>query len=203
MKRTLTTNADGCTRPWVFTAMVINGVAIVLLLLFVFVARADAHPHPPKTPPPLPPLDLAAYLAYEPPPPPTTTTQAPVPPPYVIDCGGFTDDGEFEWRPCEFPEAYRGDVEQFFPPKRVEEAMTVMACESGGNPLAYNPRSGASGLFQHLQRYWEYRSAAAGWEGASIWNPTANVAVAAWLAKDGQRRGLSFWHHWECRKVLD
>lgn len=143
----------------------------------------------------LPPAAQEAYLAYEPEP---EFEPTPPPPPIVIDCGEFVD-GEFRWIPCEFPEAYRGDVETYFPPKRVEQAMSVMECESGGDPLAYNPRSGASGLFQHLQRYWSSRSKAAGWEGASIWNPTANVAVAAWLAQDGVSRGLSYWHHWECK----
>jgi soluble lytic murein transglycosylase-like protein len=88
-----------------------------------------------------------------------------------------------QWRPL---------VETYFRAGEVDRAMRIMACESGGNPRAYN-RSGASGLFQHLARYWSSRSAAAGWAGADIFNPTANVAVAAWL------RDAMGWGSWVCR----
>lgn len=89
-----------------------------------------------------------------------------------------------QWRPL---------VSAYFATEQVDRAMRVMACESGGNPSAKNPRSSASGLFQHLARYWPSRSAKAGWAGASIWDPTANVAVAAWLWRTGG------WGHWECK----
>lgn len=89
-----------------------------------------------------------------------------------------------QWRPL---------VARYFPPADVETAMRVLNCETGGtgNPNSYNGRSGASGLFQHLPKYWASRSAKAGWAGASIMDPEANVAVAAWLAEDG-------WFHWTC-----
>lgn len=96
-------------------------------------------------------------------------------------------------------EQWRGLVASFFPAEQVERALCIIAHESGGNPDAKNPNSSASGLFQHLARYWPERSSAAGWGGASIWDPTANTAVAAWLwSRDG-------WWHWapyvrgECR----
>ena len=96
---------------------------------------------------------------------------------------------------------FRGGVEQwrslvatYFRAGDVDRAMHIMACESGGNPNAKNPRSSASGLFQHLGKYWAARSAAAGWGGASIFDPTANVAVAAWLRD--QPGGFG---HWVCR----
>lgn len=72
--------------------------------------------------------------------------------------------------------------------------MRVMACESGGNPLAKNPRSSASGLFQHLARLWPERSVKAGWPGADIFDPEANIAVAAWLYYYGGGPG-----HWVCK----
>ena len=89
------------------------------------------------------------------------------------------------------------DVEQwvplilvYFPAAELDLVLCVMTAESGGNPNAYNPSSGASGLFQHIPKYWADRSTAAGWAGASIWDPVANTAVAAWLsARDG-------WGHW-------
>ena len=90
-----------------------------------------------------------------------------------------------QWRPL---------VEAYFRAGDVERAMRIMACESGGNPGAYNTSgSRASGLFQHLQRYWSSRSVAAGWAGADIFNPAANVAVAAWL------RDAMGWGSWVCR----
>jgi len=92
--------------------------------------------------------------------------------------------GVEQWRPL---------VERYFQPEDVPWAMRVMACESGGNPLAKNPRSSASGLFQHLARYWDARSAKAGWAGASIWDPEANIAVAAWLYYVGGPE------HWVCK----
>ncbi len=94
-----------------------------------------------------------------------------------------------QWRPL---------VEQHFPASEVDTAMRVMNCETGGtgNPDSYNDSSGASGLFQHLPKYWAERSEKAGWGGADIMDPEANVAVAAWLA-DESIRGHG-WTHWTC-----
>ncbi len=89
---------------------------------------------------------------------------------------------------------WRRLVETYFRAGDVERALRIMRCESGGNPNAKNPGSSASGLFQHLGKYWASRSAAAGYAGASIFDPTANVAVAAWLRD--QQGG---WSHWVCR----
>lgn len=87
-----------------------------------------------------------------------------------------------QWRPL---------VASYFAADRVDLALRVMGCESKGDPLADNPSSSASGLYQHLAIYWADRSAKAGWAGASIWDPTANVAVAAWLSGGG-----TDWSHW-------
>lgn len=90
-------------------------------------------------------------------------------------------------------ERWRPLVERYFPPGEVDWFLKIIACESGGNPDAKNPNSSASGLAQHLARFWPQRSKAAGWEGASIWNPEANIAVAAWLlAQNGKGS-------WECK----
>lgn len=88
-----------------------------------------------------------------------------------------------QWRPL---------VEAYFPSAQVTKALRVLECESRGDPRAYNRRSGASGLFQHLAKYWDQRSAAAGWAGADIFDPEANIAVAAWLWRWGG------WGHWTC-----
>ncbi len=93
-------------------------------------------------------------------------------------------------------EQWRGLVAAYFRAGDVDRALRIMQCESGGNPNAQhgNRPSGAAGLMQHLPRYWVARSAAAGYGGVSIFDPTANVAVAAWLRD--QPGGFS---HWECR----
>ncbi len=94
-------------------------------------------------------------------------------------------------------EQWRSLVATYFRPGDVDRALRIMACESGGNPNIMhdfsNPAS-ASGLFQHLGKYWVRRSAAAGFAGASIFDPTANVATAAWL-----RDQPGGWLHWVCR----
>lgn len=87
-------------------------------------------------------------------------------------------------------EAWRPLVEAHFPATEVDRALDVMWCESRGNPDATNPTSGAAGLFQHIPRFWAERSVPAGFAGADIYDPEANVGVAAWLvAVDG-------WKHW-------
>jgi len=87
-------------------------------------------------------------------------------------------------------EQWRDLVTTYFAPQDVETALCLISYESGGNPDAKNPRSSASGLFQHLGKYWSERSVSAGWAGASIFDPEANVAVAAWL------KGWGGWQHW-------
>ncbi len=102
------------------------------------------------------------------------------------------------------PRTYSAGVEQwrplvaaYFRAGDVDRALRIMRCESGGDPNIMhdfsNPAS-ASGLMQHLGKYWPARSAAAGFAGASIFDPTANVATAAWL-----RDQPGGWGHWVCR----
>lgn len=92
-----------------------------------------------------------------------------------------------QWRPL---------VEAYFPAGEVNRALRVMACESLGDPNAVNASSGASGLFQHMPKYWAERSSGADWGGASIMDPTANVAVAAWVVYEMPGGG---WGHWVCK----
>ncbi len=89
------------------------------------------------------------------------------------------------------PEDWRPLVAAFFAPDDVERALDVMQCESFGNPDAKNPRSTASGLFQHLASMWPPRAAAAGFAGADVFEPVANVGTAAWLVYEG-----GGWSHW-------
>ena len=95
---------------------------------------------------------------------------------------------EFAWE----VERWRPVVDMYFPDDRIDWALRIMECESRGDPLAKNPNSSASGLFQHLARLFPERATAAGWDDADVFDPFANIAVAAWLLDNG---GTS---HWVC-----
>jgi len=99
-------------------------------------------------------------------------------------------------------ERWRSLVQSFFPAHRVEEALRIIDCESNGDPDAYNPYSGASGLFQFLPSTWATTSLRAGYSGASPFDPEANTASAAWLANYYQQQGRYYWEPWNCKRVL-
>lgn len=99
-------------------------------------------------------------------------------------------------------ERWRSLVQSFFPSHRVEEALRIIDCESNGDPDAYNPYSGASGLFQFLPSTWTTTSARAGYTGASPFDPEANTASAAWLANYYEQQGRYYWEPWNCKRVL-
>jgi len=104
------------------------------------------------------------------------------------------------WTPGSGVEPWRPLVVKHFPAAMVDDALSVMACESLGDPLALNRYSAASGLFQHLPYYWPSRSQKAGWAGADIFDPEANIAVAAWLVAQTVRSGNPDpWAHWTCK----
>jgi hypothetical protein len=54
-------------------------------------------------------------------------------------------------------------------------------------------------LFQFIPSTWASSSAAAGFEGASPFDPTANVASAAYLVQASIDSGSSAWRAWGCR----
>jgi soluble lytic murein transglycosylase-like protein len=68
-------------------------------------------------------------------------------------------------------------------------ALRVAGCESGYNPNAVNPSSGASGLFQFLPSTWS----SSPYAGQSPFDPVANSHAAAWLYS---RSGPAAW---ECK----
>ena len=86
----------------------------------------------------------------------------------------------FDWR-THRAEAWRPLLEKYFEPEDMAWAIKVMNCESHGNPNAENKRSGAAGLFQHLQKYWPKRAKNAGFPGVSPFDPEANIAATARL----------------------
>jgi hypothetical protein len=92
-------------------------------------------------------------------------------------------------------EEWRALVAIYFPTDQVDRAIEVMGCESGGDSTAKNPRSTASGLFQHLHSLWGPRVTKAGWGDGSIWDPQTNIAVAAWLVTEG-----GGWRHWNASR---
>jgi len=118
-------------------------------------------------------------------PPPTTTTTAPpataAPPP-----GTPVPAGVEQWRSL---------TAAYWPAELVDDALVVMDCESGGDPTALNPVSGAAGLFQFMPTTWQSASAAAGWDGASVFDAEANIAAAAWLYAAYETP----WAPWSCR----
>ncbi len=127
-----------------------------------------------------------------PPPATTTTTGTPdttTPPPPPVTGGDFPPKVE-RWRPL---------VATYFPSARVDDALTVLSCESGGDPNAYNPYSGASGLFQFLPSTWATVSPRAGFAGDSVFDPEANIGSAAWLTDYYESRGSHPWAAWNCR----
>jgi hypothetical protein len=96
-------------------------------------------------------------------------------------------------------ERWRQLVAAYFPGGRVDEALAVMDCESRGDPEAYNPSSGASGLFQFLPGTWAVASARAGFAGASVFDPEANIGSADWLTEYYAESGKSYWAAWHCK----
>ena len=102
----------------------------------------------------------------------------------VIDRSTFFDESEV-----------RLLIEQYFEAEDVSRAIRIAWCESSFNPENVNPVSGTAGLFQHSPDTWSAHSTAAGFAGADILDPDANVAVAAWMLYELP----GGWTHWECQ----
>ena len=62
----------------------------------------------------------------------------------------------------------------------MQQALCVAYHESGYDPDAVNKDSGAAGVFQWMPQIWPPMSDAAGWKDASVFDPRANIGVAAW-----------------------
>ncbi len=87
----------------------------------------------------------------------------------------------------------RGALAEYGLSDEEDRFMRVMWCESRGDPDAVNAESGASGLMQHIPRYWDDRARSAGFQGASPFDPIANIYASVWLLDVGG------WSHWECK----
>jgi hypothetical protein len=80
-------------------------------------------------------------------------------------------------------------------PGQTARALDVAACESGFDDEAYNRSSGASGLFQHLRRYWPDRARALPPRFSPRVGPFHALANA-WAAARMVR--ASGWGAWSC-----
>ena len=94
-------------------------------------------------------------------------------------------------------------IQVYFAPEDHDLMEQIAGCESSADAddeysLAVNPKSGATGWFQHLPKWWDERSKKAGFEGRSILDPEANVGVASFLYynMNGNERwgGASHWY---------
>ncbi len=123
----------------------------------------------------------------------TSTTASPAPqwsPNWPADSGGQRD-----------VEYWRSTVQQYWPTDRVDCVLGIIKRESRGNPRAYNSSSGASGLMQHLSKYWKGRAAGAGFvDGnglyATPYNGAANIAAGAYLGAYYDGIGKNWWAPW-------
>ena len=99
-------------------------------------------------------------------------------------------------RPAPTP-TLRNLIRTYLEPEDHDWAEKVAFCESSAQPddvfsFAVNKSSRAAGWFQHLPKFWEERTGAAGIPGASIADPVAQLKVAAYLLYETpQGRG-----HW-------
>lgn len=164
--------------------------------------QAEQHRQEARDGPKAPSPDPGPDPEDDPSPATTTTTK---PEPTTTEGGGGDDDGGGGSHDWDFPpavERWRDEAAAFFPAARVDEALAILGCESLGDPDAYNPYSGASGLFQFLPSTWAATSPKAGFAGSSPFDPVANIGTAAWLAARYHDMGKSYWAPWSCRRVL-
>lgn len=126
--------------------------------------------------------------------PPTTTTTSPTPATTTVAAVTTTTYPRPASAPLA-PDTINALVVAYFQPQDVEKALLVAWCESRYDASAVNPSSNASGLFQHIPRFWPSRSEKAGLPGANIFDPESNVAVAAWLVYSN-----GGWKHWNPSK---
>lgn len=144
----------------------------------------------------------------------TTTTTVP----FSDDPGDYTYDpngGVEQWRPLVTAIFARwGLTQQKCGPNgclgpHVDDALTIMWCESRGVPFAVNPSSGTTGLFQHRPIYWPDRvgrvrnhaeSGGVFPVDATPYNPAHNIEVAAlliWESRETLIGNLSWGGPWD------
>ncbi len=98
-------------------------------------------------------------------------------------------------------ENWRSTVAEYWRADQVDCVLGIIQRESRGDPTAYNSSFGASGLMQHLVKYWPSRAAGAGFVDssglvASPFNGAANIAAGKYLADYYEGRGSNWWAPW-------
>jgi hypothetical protein len=109
---------------------------------------------------------------------------------WPADAGGIRD-----------VEKWRSTVAKYWRADQVDCVLGIILRESRGDPTAYNSTYGASGLMQHLAKYWPSRAAGAGFVDssglvASPFNGEASIAAGKYLADYYEGRGSSWWTPW-------
>lgn len=86
---------------------------------------------------------------------------------------------QIDWRDGEWQvrQLIRCAADRWHVPGGMSMALYVADRESEFRPQAYNGYSGASGIFQHLSRYWPGRADTFGFGGWSAFNARANIMV--------------------------
>ena len=99
----------------------------------------------------------------------------------------------YDWRKGEWhvKQLIRCAAERWRVPGGARMALYVAGRESHYRPKAYNAYSGASGIFQHLSRYWPGRADTFGFGGWSAFNARANIMVTMRMV-----RSAGDWSHW-------
>ncbi len=98
-------------------------------------------------------------------------------------------------------ENWRSTVAKYWRADQVDCVLGIILRESRGDPTAYNSSYGASGLMQHLAKYWPSRAIGAGFVDsnglvASPFNGAANIAAGKYLADYYEGRGSNWWVPW-------
>jgi hypothetical protein len=82
-------------------------------------------------------------------------------------------------------------VHRWSVPGGADKALYIANRESNFQPHAYNSYSGASGIYQHLRRYWPGRASTYGFHGWSAFNARANIIVSIRMV-----HRLGSWQPW-------
>lgn len=88
-------------------------------------------------------------------------------------------------------EQWRSLVAAYFPAESVDAVLSIMGCESHGNPLATNGVH--QGLMQENVGYHQAKADLLFGPGRSLYEPEVNIAVAAYIS------GGYNWGAWSCK----
>ena len=93
------------------------------------------------------------------------------------------------------PERWRSLASFYFAPEDLDRAICLIGKESGGNPEAQNPDSGAAGLMQ-VMPFWASRH---DYDYELLFNPAINLWVAGQIQEEQGWEAWSPYQRGECR----